>query len=64
MDDGGVKLRNRKGNNLLARLEGVLNIHELVVGQLVDGLTNLFADAPVVNKSGTDHEADRQERKT
>ena len=32
MDNGGVKLGNRQGDNLLAGVEGVVNINELIVG--------------------------------
>ena len=57
MDDGRIQLRNRKGNYLLARVEGVLNIYELVLGKARDRLSYFLADSPLVYQAGTPREA-------
>ena len=61
VDDGGVQLGHGDGDDLLAGLKGVLDLHALQVVHLVQSLALLLADAPVLDQAGALHQAHRQE---
>ncbi len=62
MEDRDVDLRDRQQDNLVTGIERIVLDQEFVVGQFVNLLALLFADAPVIDQTGAEHHADRDVR--
>ncbi len=62
MEDRDVDLRDRQQDNLVTGIERIVLDQEFVVGQFVNLLALLFADAPVIDQAGAEHHADRDVR--